>query len=89
MTDAMVNLSVNETLSRTILTSTTVFMVVVILYALGGEGIHGFAFCLVVGTITGVYSTVYIANPILLWLVNRPKKANGQRVASASTSVTA
>jgi SecD/SecF fusion protein len=50
----------------------TVFLVVLILYVFGGQGIHGFAFTLVVGTISGTYSTVYIATPVLIWL-NRSK----------------
>lgn len=71
LTYDMVNLSVNQTLARTLLTSLTVFIVVMILYLFGGEGIHGFAFCMVIGVITGCYSTVFIANPILLWLHQR------------------
>ncbi|MEX2121877.1 MAG: protein translocase subunit SecD [Pirellulales bacterium] len=64
----LVNLCINQTLSRTILTSLTVFIVVVILYVFGGQGLHGFAFTLVVGTISGTYSTVYIATPVLIWM---------------------
>jgi SecD/SecF fusion protein len=64
----IVNTSVNQTLSRTILTSLTVFIVVTILYFFGGDGIHGFAYAFLVGIITGTYSTIYIANPVLLWL---------------------
>jgi SecD/SecF fusion protein len=64
----MVNASVNQCLSRTILTATTVFIVVVILYFFGGEGIHSFAFAFLVGVLAGTYSTVYIAAPVLLWL---------------------
>lgn len=73
----MINLCVNQTLSRTILTALTVFLVVVILYIFGGDGIHVFAFSMIIGTITGCYSTIYIANPVLLWLVTRqsPKPA--------------
>jgi SecD/SecF fusion protein len=71
VTDAMVNTSLNQTLSRTILTSTTVFVVVFILYVFGGEGIHGFAFCMLVGVLAGVYSTIYIASPVMIWLMNR------------------
>lgn len=66
----MINLSVNQTLSRTILTALTVFIVVVVLYAFGGEGIHTFAYSFIVGVVTGTYSTVYIANPVLYWLVS-------------------
>lgn len=67
----MINLSVNQTMSRTILTATTVLIVVVILYIFGGEGIHTFAYSFIVGTIAGTYSTVFIANPVLYWLVSR------------------
>jgi SecD/SecF fusion protein len=68
LTPQMVNASVNQCLSRTILTALTVFMTVVILYFFGGEGIHSFAFAFLVGVIAGTYSTVYIAAPVLLWL---------------------
>ena len=64
----MINTSVNQTLSRTILTSLTTLLSVVILYFLGGEGIHGFAFALIIGVIAGTYSSVFIAAPMLLWL---------------------
>ena len=65
---AMINTSVNQTLSRTLLTSFTTLIVVVVLYIMGGQGIHGFAFTLLVGIIAGTYSTVFIASPILLWM---------------------
>ncbi|MGL4514330.1 MAG: protein translocase subunit SecD [Lacipirellulaceae bacterium] len=68
ITREMINKSVNQTLARTILTSLTVFMVVVVLYFFGGPGIHGFAFAMVVGVVAGTYSTVFIASPVLLWL---------------------
>ncbi|MGE3316264.1 MAG: protein translocase subunit SecD [Planctomycetaceae bacterium] len=84
LTAEMVNVSLNQTLARTILTSLTVFLVVIILYVLGGEGIHGFAYCLFVGMVTGVYSTIYIAAPVLLWLMNRP----GSEVAKATAAMT-
>ncbi|MEX0613759.1 MAG: protein translocase subunit SecD, partial [Pirellulales bacterium] len=60
LTPQMVNASVNQCLSRTILTALTVFIVVAILYFFGGEGIHSFAFAFLVGVIAGTYSTVYI-----------------------------
>ena len=66
LTNKMVNDAINQTLSRTILTALTAWLVVVILYILGGEGLHGFAFALVVGFLSGTYSTVYIATPILI-----------------------
>jgi SecD/SecF fusion protein len=69
LTAEMINLSLNQTLSRTILTSLTVLIVVFILYILGGEGIHAFAFCMLIGCISGIYSTVYIATPVVLWMM--------------------
>ena len=71
LTPDMVNRSLNQTLSRTLLTSVTTFIVVAILYFMGGEGIHGFAFCLVLGVIVGTYSSIFVASPVLLWLMNR------------------
>lgn len=73
-TREMVNLAVNQTLSRTILTAGTVFITVVILYFLGGEGIHGFAYAMLIGTIVGCYSTIYVASPFVLYLFNREEK---------------
>jgi SecD/SecF fusion protein len=80
LTPQMINDSLNQTLSRTILTSLTVLMTVVVLYFFGGDGIHGFAFCMLVGTVVGTYSTVYIASPLLLWMWNREQrlKATGK-----------
>ena len=75
LTPEMINTSLNQTLSRTLLTSLTTFFVVAILYVFGGEGIHGFAFCLLVGVIVGTYSSIYVASPVLLWLMNREEKA--------------
>jgi preprotein translocase subunit SecF len=62
----IINLSVNQTLSRTLLTSLTVFMVLLILFFFGGAVIHDFTFAMLVGTVAGVYSTVFIASPIVL-----------------------
>ena len=74
LTPQMVNDSVNQTLSRTILTALTTFMTVVILYFFGGDGIHGFAFCMLIGVVVGTYSTIYIASPLLLWMWNREQQ---------------
>ena len=65
----MVNRSINQTLSRTILSSLTTFIVVLILYGAGGDAIHGFAFALVVGVIVGTYSSIFVASPVLLFLM--------------------
>lgn len=74
--DDVVNQSVSETLSRTIVTSTTVLIVVIILFISGGGVIHDFAFCFIIGAITGSYSSIFIASPIYIWLYkNWPKIA--------------
>ncbi|MDD5681156.1 MAG: protein translocase subunit SecF, partial [Candidatus Omnitrophica bacterium] len=62
----IVNLSVNQTFSRTILTTCVTMLVVIALLFWGGEVLNNFAFCLFVGMISGVYSTVYIASPLVL-----------------------
>ncbi len=92
----VLNTSINQTLSRTILTSLTVFAAVLIMYVINfgtGNVMESFAFAMLVGVITGVYSTVYIANPILLWLEERsarrgsgPRRGRGEgeRVASGA-----
>jgi SecD/SecF fusion protein len=66
LTPQMINDSVNQTLSRTILTALTVFLVSIVLYFLGGEGIHLFSFVMVMGVLVGTYSSIYIASPLLL-----------------------
>ncbi|NNU14998.1 protein translocase subunit SecF [Parvularcula sp. ZS-1/3] len=62
----VVNLSVNQTLGRTIMTSLTTLLAVVSLFLFGGEVLRGFSFALIWGVIVGTYSTVYIASPLLL-----------------------
>ncbi|MCA9216237.1 MAG: protein translocase subunit SecF [Planctomycetales bacterium] len=66
--EEMINTSINQTLSRTILTSTTTLIAVGILYVLGGAGIHPFSFALLVGVIVGTYSSIFIASPALMWM---------------------
>jgi preprotein translocase subunit SecF len=70
----IINRSVNETLSRTILTAGTVFVVVVALFFLGGDIIHDFAFAMLVGVVVGTYSSIYVASPIVLTWEERSKK---------------
>lgn len=70
---SVMNRSINETLSRTILTGGTVFLVVLALFFLGGEIIHGFAFTLLIGVVVGTYSSVYVASPIVLYLDFKPR----------------
>lgn len=66
--ESVINLSINQTLSRTILTSGTTLLVVACLFFLGGEVLRGFAFVLLIGVIVGTYSSIYVASPFtLLW----------------------
>jgi preprotein translocase subunit SecF len=76
----VVNRSVNQTLSRTIITAGTTLLAVASLFALGGEVLRGFAFTMIVGLITGTYSTVFIASAVAIML-NRPPR--GQVAAQA------
>lgn len=82
---SIVNLSINQTLSRTILTSGLTFLTVMSLFLFGGEVIHGFAFCLVVGILIGTYSSIAIASPIVLgWVEYRAgQKKSGKAAATA------
>lgn len=65
--EALINLSVNQTLSRTIITFLAMIFVVAALFFIGGESIRDFSLAMFVGTVAGVYSTIYIASPILIW----------------------
>ncbi|MBM4323975.1 MAG: protein translocase subunit SecF, partial [Deltaproteobacteria bacterium] len=65
--ETIFNTAINETLGRTILTSGTVMMVVLILFFFGGPVIHDFALTLIVGLISGTYSTIYVASPVVLF----------------------
>jgi preprotein translocase subunit SecF len=62
-----INLSINQTLSRTVITSFLTWIVCVALLFLGGEALHGFAFVLVIGIIVGTYSSIFIASPVILF----------------------
>ena len=65
--EKLLNLSINQTLARTVLTSGLTLVAVLSLFLFGGEVLRGFSFALVVGVIVGTYSSVFIASPILLW----------------------
>jgi preprotein translocase subunit SecF len=83
--ETVVNRSINQTLSRTILTSGTVLLVLVAFLILGGGVIREFALAMFIGVVTGTYSSIYVASPILLaW----PEKgmASGRRAAAAPTA---
>ncbi|MFP4350143.1 MAG: protein translocase subunit SecF [Thermodesulfobacteriota bacterium] len=73
--ETIINKSINETLSRTVLTSLTTLVVVISLFVLGGGIIHDFAFALIVGVLIGTYSSVFVASPILLAWQGAGRKA--------------
>ena len=69
----IINKAINDTLSRTIMTSLTVFLTILILFIVGGEVTKGFAFAMVIGVITGTYSSIFVAAPILIdFAKNKP-----------------
>ena len=70
----IINQSINESLSRTIVTSLTTFVVVMVLWLFGGEVIHNFALAMIIGVIIGTYSSIYVASPIVIYLHNRATK---------------
>lgn len=81
--DNIINRSVNETMSRTILTAGTTFITCIVMYAMGGGVIHDFFFALSLGVVAGTYSTVFIASPITIALDKLGKKEAAQSTAKA------
>jgi preprotein translocase subunit SecF len=71
----VINDSINQTLSRTLITSGTTFLAVLGLYVFGGEVLEGFAFTMVVGIVIGTYSTIYVATPLVVWWRERGRKS--------------
>ncbi len=82
--ETVVNQSVNETLSRTIITAGTTFLAVLSLYLFGGEVLEGFAFTMLVGIISGTYSTVFIAAAIAILLSSKQTPGRPQAARKAS-----
>jgi preprotein translocase subunit SecF len=82
--EKVVNQSVNQTLSRTIITAGTTFLAVLALYLFGGEVLEAFAFTMLVGIISGTYSTIFIAASIAIILGNRQAKGRPQSTRKAS-----
>jgi preprotein translocase subunit SecF len=83
----LINISVNQTLSRTILTSGLTFLTAFSLYLFGGPVLHGFSFALVVGIIIGTYSSIFIASPILVFWQDFVEKRKGTAPAIAASAV--
>ncbi|MEZ5353539.1 MAG: protein translocase subunit SecF [Bryobacteraceae bacterium] len=79
----LVNLSINQTLSRTVLTSGLTFLTVVALWLFGGQVLNGFSFALVVGILVGTYSSIFIASPILIYWAERVEANKRSPVAVA------
>jgi preprotein translocase subunit SecF len=77
----LMNKAINETLSRTILTSSTVLIVVLFLFLFGGPVIHDFAFAMLIGVITGTWSSVFVASPVLLFWESEASRAMKLRKA--------
>ena len=80
LNDTVINDSVNQTLSRTLLTGSTTIVTILVMYMFGGSGIHGFTFSLLVGIVVGTYSSIAIASPLLLFRAGRGKKAKAKPV---------
>lgn len=83
----VLNLSINETLSRTVMTSVTTLLALISLYVLGGDVIRGFVFAMIWGVIVGTYSSVFVASSILLYLGvkrdwSKPDKTTGNQYAN-------
>jgi len=73
--EAVINRSINQTLSRTVLTSGATMLVVVALFFLGGEVLNTFALTLIIGIIIGTYSSIYVASPIVvIWKQYRDRR---------------
>jgi SecD/SecF fusion protein len=83
----IMNRSINETLSRTLLTSATTLFVVLVLFFFGGETINDFAFALIIGILVGTYSSIFIASPVVyFWSQLRPAKSKTKIEDSGPTS---
>ena len=76
---SVINHSINETLSRTIITSLTTFMVVLSLFIFGGTVIHDFAFAILIGVVVGTYSSIFVASPLMVEHFNRRQKRLGSK----------
>jgi len=89
----LINDSVNQTLSRTILTSFLTWLSCVSIFLFGGPALRDFSFVLVVGIVIGTYSTIYIASPILVvwqdWVIKRKQAAASAAPAAAAPKATA
>ena len=87
---AVVNTSINQTLGRTVITSGTALLTALALFFFGGEVLHGFAFTMVVGIITGTYSSVFVAAAVVtFWRGKGPTRAAAHAPVPAAPEQTA
>lgn len=82
----ILNISINQTLSRTILTSGTTLVVVLSIFFLGGEVIHDLAFALLIGVLVGTYSSIFVASPFILFWHDWPRRKLGEKAPSTKKS---
>ncbi len=83
-TDMVINRAINDTLSRTIMTSLTVFLTILILFIFGGEVTRGFAFAMLIGVVTGTYSSIFVAAPVLVDLAKGRVLGKSEVVTTAA-----
>lgn len=92
--NTVINKAINDTLSRTIMTSFTVFITILILFIFGGEVTRGFAFAMLIGVLTGTYSSIFVAAPVLVdfdpnnQLANESEVISAEKVAPAGAAAT-
>ena len=75
VTPEIINSSINQCMARTLLTSATTFIILLVMYIFGGSSIRGFNFCMMVGVLTGTYSSVAVAAPLLMVRFGKAKLA--------------
>jgi SecD/SecF fusion protein len=81
--ETIINKAINDTLSRTIMTSLTVFLTILILFLVGGEVTRGFAFAMLIGVVTGTYSSIFVAAPILVDLGGKKALGSDDKAVSS------
>ena len=84
-TPEVINGAINQTISRTVLTSGTTLLAVATLYLFGGDGVHGFAFAMLIGVVVGTYSSIAIASPVLVLIQGGGKHAREEKDTGTGT----
>jgi SecD/SecF fusion protein len=83
--NTVINKAINDTLSRTVMTSLTVFLTILILFVFGGEVTRGFAFAMLIGVITGTYSSIFVAAPVLVDFDKKNELSNESQSVAVKT----